>query len=391
MLEGLLAPLRVVLHRSFADWLIVAATWLVIVCATTLLAIGVLYGDAVSLSGLRQADRRPAGHRRPAWWSTCASHPRSWRRSTRSSATRSAASWDGPMASWRESSAPAPIDLAGAVPDVAETDLAVFAAADRLDRHATRRRGHVAGERRGAAGGGDLDRRRGRPRHRGRRRADADEPRAARCARSSVRIVGRWEPNDPDDPLLARRTSWSSPAVSRATSFNVHGPAGRDGRRSRDARRDAQPRHDAGGRCPRSRTSRSRTCGGCGATPPRSSAASRPILATRHSSASRPGCHRCWKEPIGPCWSAAPASWCSRSSSRCWPPTPSCSSRGCWSSSVGSRRRSCARAVPARATWPGWRSSRACCSSCRPRSRRRGSRSRCSACSMPSGRWRRPE
>ena len=38
MLEGLLAPLRVVLQRSFADWLIVAATWLVIVCATTLLA-----------------------------------------------------------------------------------------------------------------------------------------------------------------------------------------------------------------------------------------------------------------------------------------------------------------------------------------------------------------
>ena len=54
MLEGLLAPLRVVLQRSVADWLIVLATWLVIVCATTLLAIGVLYGDAVALSGLRQ-------------------------------------------------------------------------------------------------------------------------------------------------------------------------------------------------------------------------------------------------------------------------------------------------------------------------------------------------
>ena len=54
MLEGPLAPLRVVLQRSVADWLIVLATWLVIVCATTLLAIGVLYGDAVALSGLRQ-------------------------------------------------------------------------------------------------------------------------------------------------------------------------------------------------------------------------------------------------------------------------------------------------------------------------------------------------
>ena len=40
MLEGPLAPLRVVLQRSVADWLIVLATWLVIVCATTLLAIG---------------------------------------------------------------------------------------------------------------------------------------------------------------------------------------------------------------------------------------------------------------------------------------------------------------------------------------------------------------
>ncbi len=50
MLEGLLAPLRVVLQRSLADWLIVVTTWLVIVCATTLLAIGVLYGDGVKAS-----------------------------------------------------------------------------------------------------------------------------------------------------------------------------------------------------------------------------------------------------------------------------------------------------------------------------------------------------
>ncbi len=54
MLEGLLAPPRFVLQRSIADLLIVLATWLVIACATTLLAIGVLYGDAVALSGLRQ-------------------------------------------------------------------------------------------------------------------------------------------------------------------------------------------------------------------------------------------------------------------------------------------------------------------------------------------------
>ena len=54
MLQGLLAPLRVVLQRSFADWLIVAATWLVILCAATLVAIGVMYGDAVALTGLRR-------------------------------------------------------------------------------------------------------------------------------------------------------------------------------------------------------------------------------------------------------------------------------------------------------------------------------------------------
>jgi hypothetical protein len=58
---GLMAPLRVVLQRSFADWLIVAATWLVIVCATALVAIGVMYGDAVAKTGLdRTLAEQPA-------------------------------------------------------------------------------------------------------------------------------------------------------------------------------------------------------------------------------------------------------------------------------------------------------------------------------------------
>jgi ABC-type antimicrobial peptide transport system permease subunit len=52
MPQGLLAPVRVVLQRSYADWLIVAATWLVILCATALVAIGVMYGDAVAKTGL---------------------------------------------------------------------------------------------------------------------------------------------------------------------------------------------------------------------------------------------------------------------------------------------------------------------------------------------------
>src|SRR5690348_2845306 len=56
-----MGPLRIVLQRSVADWLIVVATWLVIVCATALVAIGVLYGDAVALTGLRRiiADAPP--------------------------------------------------------------------------------------------------------------------------------------------------------------------------------------------------------------------------------------------------------------------------------------------------------------------------------------------
>jgi hypothetical protein len=61
MLTGLTAPLRVVVQRSLADWLIVAATWLVVLLATSLVAVGVLYGDAVALTGLRRilADAPP--------------------------------------------------------------------------------------------------------------------------------------------------------------------------------------------------------------------------------------------------------------------------------------------------------------------------------------------
>jgi hypothetical protein len=55
MIEGLLAPLRVVLKRSYADWVLVAETWLVIMCAATLVAVGVIYGDAVATTGPRAA------------------------------------------------------------------------------------------------------------------------------------------------------------------------------------------------------------------------------------------------------------------------------------------------------------------------------------------------
>src|SRR4051812_41663176 len=46
---------RAVLHRSRADWPVVLAASLLLVCATTLLAAGALYGDVVALGGLRRA------------------------------------------------------------------------------------------------------------------------------------------------------------------------------------------------------------------------------------------------------------------------------------------------------------------------------------------------
>ena len=40
-----------VVQRSLADWPVVLAAWLLLVCATTLLATGVVYGDAVASGG----------------------------------------------------------------------------------------------------------------------------------------------------------------------------------------------------------------------------------------------------------------------------------------------------------------------------------------------------
>ena len=44
-----------VVQRSLADWPVVLAAWLLLVCATTLLATGVVYGDAVASGGLHRA------------------------------------------------------------------------------------------------------------------------------------------------------------------------------------------------------------------------------------------------------------------------------------------------------------------------------------------------
>jgi len=47
---------RAVVRRSLADWPVVLAAWLLLVSATTLLATGVVYGDAVAAAGLHRVD-----------------------------------------------------------------------------------------------------------------------------------------------------------------------------------------------------------------------------------------------------------------------------------------------------------------------------------------------
>lgn len=54
MLSTLTAAIRVSLLRTRADWLIVAAAWLITVLAVTLLAAGPIYAGAVSIAGLQR-------------------------------------------------------------------------------------------------------------------------------------------------------------------------------------------------------------------------------------------------------------------------------------------------------------------------------------------------
>ncbi|MEA2651238.1 MAG: hypothetical protein QOI85_959, partial [Chloroflexota bacterium] len=221
MLEGLLAPLRVVLQRSVADWLIVVATWLVIVCATTLLAIGVLYGDAVALSGLRRTlAAQPAAATSIDVQMRVEPGELGTVDDVVSRQSRRILGWtDGELARTIRSGS---YDLGGAVADASETDVAVFAAADRLLEHATIVDGAwpVSGVERlevavstGAAGDLGLE--------------VGDElsltSRAGEDRVVELRIVGTWQPNDPTERY------WLGDAleltgVSEGTSFTVHGP-----------------------------------------------------------------------------------------------------------------------------------------------------------------------
>src|SRR3954454_23754986 len=46
---------RLAAGRSRADWRFLVGVWLLLACATTLLAAGVLYGDAVAVGSVRAA------------------------------------------------------------------------------------------------------------------------------------------------------------------------------------------------------------------------------------------------------------------------------------------------------------------------------------------------
>ncbi len=221
MLEGPLAPLRVVLQRSLADWLIVAATWLVIVCATTLLAIGVLYGDAVALSGLRQtlaaepADATTIDVLMRVEPGELASVDDVVTRQSR----RILGWTGGELARTIRSGS---YDLGGAIADASETDVAIFEAADRLVDHATIVEGSWptsnaepleaavsigAATELGLAVGDEL----------------SLTSRAAEARVVELRIVGVWQPDDPAGPYWLN-DQLELTGVSEGASFTVHGP-----------------------------------------------------------------------------------------------------------------------------------------------------------------------
>lgn len=220
MLQGLMAPLRVVLQRSLADWLIVAATWLMILCATTLVAIGILYGDAVALTGLRQVIREtPATattiqvEMRAPGDELAEIEPRIERQIDR------ILGWTGgELIKVTQSETYALPEQ----PSSDTTDLALFGSYEGLDRHAALTAGAfpqrgaeqmeaaisaMTAHALGLSVGDDM------------------ELTSTRGGDRSiwVRIAGTWQPNDVDDPYW-RANPFELTGMTAGSSFTTHGP-----------------------------------------------------------------------------------------------------------------------------------------------------------------------
>ena len=220
MPQGLMAPLRVVLQRSFADWLVVAATWLVILCAMTLVAIGIMYGDAVALTGLRQVIREA-----PATATTIGVE-------TRASGDELAEIEPkierqvGRILGWTGGELIAVTQSETySLPDQSSndtTDLVLFGSYEGLDRHAALTAGAfpqpgaepmeaaisaVTSGTLGLSVGDELQ-------LTSTRGSDGIVP---------VRIAGIWQPNDVDDPYW-RGDALELTGATVGSSFTTHGP-----------------------------------------------------------------------------------------------------------------------------------------------------------------------
>ena len=220
MVQALSGPIRVVLQRTTADWLIVAATWLIILCATTLVAIGVLYGDAVALTGLQQdlADE-------PVTSTTVSVEVRAGaddRERIDEAVDRQIGrilGWTGgELVTIAHSESYALPDQ----PDDETTQLAVFGAYEGLERHAALTEGawptpgaepmqvavsEAVAARLGLSVGSEV-------RLANQRNDDID---------LDVRVVGVWAPGDPTDAYW-RGDPLELEGVAEGTTFTTHGP-----------------------------------------------------------------------------------------------------------------------------------------------------------------------
>ena len=220
MPSGLLAPIRVVLQRSFADWLIVAATWLVILCAATLVAVGVLYGDAVALTGLRRliAEQPPTATSVVVEMRAPADELEAAETAIEAQAGRILRATGGELISIAQSETYALPEQ----PSADVTSLATFASYVAIDDHASLVDGAWP-----AAGADPMQTAvsRSTAEALGLAVGDALEVTSQRGADRAVavRIVGVWQPRDPSDPY------WNADPLelsgrTEASSFVTNGP-----------------------------------------------------------------------------------------------------------------------------------------------------------------------